>query len=143
MEVRDLKIDKTVARETLYIAAWVVVFSVLMQAVFLIIHAWNYTVITANLLSAAVGVLNFLLMGITVQKSLEKDEKQAKTMIKTSQILRLFMIFAVAVIIAVLPCFDLFAGLIPLFFPRIAIALRPLFNKKMKDDAKGGDANGV
>ena len=69
------KIDPTVLKETKYIALWVLIFSALMQAVFLVLRAWDYTVLLGNLLGGGVAVLNFLLMGITVQNALQKEEK--------------------------------------------------------------------
>lgn len=49
-----MKIDATVRRETIYIAVWVGILSLLMEAVFLIIGKWDYTVLLGNLLSGAV-----------------------------------------------------------------------------------------
>lgn len=119
------KVDATVRRETLYIAAAVGIMSVLMQAVFLIARRWDYTVLLGNLLSAAAVVGNFFLMGITVQNALDKDEKDAAASVKLSQQLRLLMMFLVVALGAALDCFNVFAVIIPLFFPRVAIALRP------------------
>ena len=124
------KIDETVLIETKYIAAWIFIFSVLMQAVFLVISEWNYTVLLGNILSAVFSVLNFFLMGLTVQKALDKDEKEAKTLVKVSQLYRSLMILVVTVIGVALPCFNTVAVIVPVFFPRIAIAMRPLFDKK-------------
>ncbi|MBO5195674.1 MAG: hypothetical protein J6C03_01095 [Clostridia bacterium] len=124
------KIDETVLKETKYIAAWIFIFSVLMQAVFLVISEWNYTVLLGNILSAVFSVLNFFLMGLTVQKALDKDEKEAKTLVKVSQLYRSLMILVVTVIGVALPCFNTVAVIVPVFFPRIAIAMRPLFDKK-------------
>ena len=124
------KVDPTVWKETGYIAAWMLVFSVLMQAVFLVLGKWDYTVLLGNLLSAAVSVLNFFLMGLTVQNALQKEEKDAKNALKLSQTYRTLMLLAVAILGAVLPCFQLWAVLIPLLFPRVSIALRPLFDKR-------------
>ena len=123
------KIDETVLKETKYIAAWIFIFSVLMQAVFLVISEWNYTVLLGNILSAVFSVLNFFLMGLTVQKALDKDEKEAKTLVKVSQLYRSLMILVVTVIGVALPCFNTVAVIVPVFFPRIAIAMRPLFDK--------------
>ena len=128
------KIDKTVLRETRYIALWVVIFSVIMEAVFLVINQWDYTVILGNLLSAAAAILNFLLMGITVQKAVVKEEKDAKSTMKVSQNLRILGLFVVAVIGAALPCFNTFAVLIPLLFPRVAVGMRMFFSKKSDND---------
>lgn len=124
------KIDAVVIKETQYIALWTLLLSVLMQAVFLVIGKWDVTVLFGNLLSGAAAVLNFLFMGIGIQKAVEKEEKEAKNAIKLSQAYRLLFLVIVAVLGAVLPCFHLWASLIPLLFPRIAIALRPLFDKK-------------
>ncbi len=72
-----MKIDATVRRETIYIAVWVGILSLLMEAVFLIIGKWDYTVLLGNLLSGAVAVGNFFLMGYTVQKAVDHEQKRA------------------------------------------------------------------
>ena len=126
------KIDATVQRETKYIAAWVVIFSVLMQAVFLLIGKWDYTVLLGNILSATGAVLNFLFMGITVQKAVLKDEKDAKTAIRLSMIYRTLFMLAFMVVGAVVPVFNLWASLIPFLFPRLAIAIKPISDKNYK-----------
>lgn len=128
-----MKIDRSVQRETFYIAASTLIMSMLMQAVFLIAGYWNLSVLWGNLLSAAAAVLNFFIMGLTVQKAVNKDEKDAATMMKASQSLRFLFILVVAIIGVVLDCFNTISALIPLFFPRIAVALRPLFDKKNKN----------
>ncbi len=124
------KIDETVRRETLYIAFVTVILSALMQAVFLCIGRWDYTVLLGNVWTAFFAVLDFLLLGITVQKAVDKKEEDARTMIKASQSLRMLMKVAIAAIGAALPFMNIWAVLIPLFFPRIAIMLRPLIKRK-------------
>ncbi len=124
------KIDDTVLRETEYIAAFVLILSLLMQSVFLVAGIWNYTVLLGNILGFAAATGNFLLMGITVQNAVEKDAKDAKNLMKLSQSLRLLMMFVVALIGYLLPFFNTIAVIIPYLFPRIAIAIRPLFMKK-------------
>lgn len=102
----------------------------LMQSVFFLAHKWDYTVLTGNLLSGAIAVANFLLMGITVQSAVTKEEKEARGTIRISQIYRLLLTFAALVIGVALPCFNTIAVILPIFFPRIAIAFRPLFDRK-------------
>lgn len=126
------KLDATVRKETKYIAVWVIIFSAIMEAVFLIIGKWDYTVLLGNLLSGTVVVLNFLFMGITIQNAVQKDEKDAKSAMKLSQTLRTLFLFVAVIIGAALPCFSIWSTIIPLFFPRIAIALRPLWHKESK-----------
>lgn len=130
------KVDKTVLKETRYIASFVLIFSVLTQAIFLIIGKWNYTVLLGNILSGAVAILNFFLMGITVQAAVNKEDKEARGTMKMSQSLRTLLLFAAAALGVLLPCFHTVTSLIPLFFPRIAIAFKPLFLNREKEDMK-------
>ena len=124
------KVDPVVIKETKYIAYFVLILSLVMQAIFLILKKWDITVLLGNLLSYVAVVLNFLMMGITVQNAVTKDEKDARQALRASQSLRTFFLFAVAALGALLPVFNIWATLVPLFFPRIAIMLRPLFNKE-------------
>lgn len=141
------KLDKTVKNESIYIALWVVILSLLMESVFLIISRWDFTVILGNLLGAAAAILNFFLLGLTVQNVANKDDQdRAKTTMKFSQVFRLLAL-AIVIILAIIfkNVFNLWATIIPLIFPRIAIAFRPLFNKKMDGDfmLKNKDDNKV
>ena len=125
-----MKIDKTVKRETLYIAAVTGILSVLMQAVFLVAGWWDYTVLTGNLLGGGVAVLNFFLMGLSVQTAVTKEEKDAATFMKGSQALRNAMVLVAGVLGAALAVFNIWATLIPLFFPTIGVRVRPLIGKE-------------
>ena len=53
---------------------------------------------------------------------------------------RCLSLFAAAALIVALPCFNTVAGLLPLFFPRIAIALRPLFLKRAAQEEESSSA---
>ncbi len=130
------KIDTVVRRETFYVAAWTLILSVLMEAVFLVIGKWNITVLFGNLLGAFAAVLNFFLMGLTVQSAVSKEEKEAKNLMKLSMTLRNFLLVAFMVVGFLVPCFDVIAVLIPLLFPSVAVKLRPMF---MKTSDGGGD----
>lgn len=126
-----MKIDKTVIKETKYIATFVVIFSVLMQAVFLIIGKWHYTVLLGNLWGAAVAVGNFFVMGLFVQKAVMQNEQDARQTVKASQGLRLAAIFMLSVIGIIIfkQTPTRVAVLIPLIFPRFAVMLRPFIKK--------------
>lgn len=123
-----IKADKTVIKETKFIAIIVLLLSVLMQAVFLIIRRWDLSVLFGNLISALVMIGNFFFMGITVQKALTKNEEDARKMMKSSQSLRNFGVF-VGVCLGVI-FFNPVSAVVPVVFPRIAIAIRPMFNKE-------------
>ncbi|MBQ4321507.1 MAG: hypothetical protein IJC35_04635 [Oscillospiraceae bacterium] len=134
------KIDKIVLKETKYIAVWELILSLLMHSVFLILDKWDLTVLWGNLLSGAASVLNFFIMGLHVQNALSMEQDDAKKAVKASQTTRNFIMFAVAVIGIVLPCFNIWAAVIPIFFPRIAIIFRPAFDKKDAPvQTNGGD----
>lgn len=123
------KIDPIVRKETFYILYLTTILSVLMQSVFLIIGKWDYTVLLGNLLGIAAATGNFLLMGLAVQKALEKTPEEAKTVMKLSQMGRMLMLFGVALVGYLVPVFHVIAVILPFLFPRVAIALRPLFKK--------------
>lgn len=133
------KIDSTVKKESLYIAIWVVILSAIMEAVFLIIGKWDYTVILGNLLAGVISILNFFLMALTIQSAVNKEDKSAKATMKLSQMLRMLMILVALILGVVLPCFNMWASIIPFFFPRIAITFRGI--KKDEKEKKDNNNN--
>ncbi len=128
------KVDAAVIKETKYIGGFVIILSVLMEAVFLILKRWDYKVLLGNLLSGAVAVGNFYLMGLAVQKALGKEQSEAKKIMHTSQQLRTFGMFVAIAVGVLVPCFNIVAVIVPVFFPRIAISFRPLFKDKDSKD---------
>ena len=118
------KVDKTVLQETKFLGVWSLIFSMLMQAVFLVLRKWDYTVLLGNLWGVFVTLLNFFLLGLTVQKAVTKEEKEAKNVMKLSHSLRNMMVFVLVVVGVVLPWFSLIPLIIALFFPRIAMVIR-------------------
>lgn len=128
------KIDPTVKKETLYIGSVTLILSIFMQGVFLVLRSWDYTVLLGNILGGGIAVLNFLLMGISVQKAVTENEKDAAGTMKLSQSLRMLMLFAVAALGALMSVFNTAATLIPLFFPRTAIFIRSFLMKKGKEE---------
>ena len=127
--MQNKKLDPAVISTTAYIGTVSLICSILMQAVFLIFSKWDYTVLLGNLLGLIVAVGNFFLMAYTVQKAVEKDEKGAKSTMKLSQTGRLFALLIISIIGYLLPVFNTIALVIPYLFPRIAVALSPIFKK--------------
>lgn len=134
-----MKIDSTVKRETRYIALSVIALSILMELVFIVIGQWSYRVLLGNILGAGVAVLNFFLMGLTVQNAVLLEEKEARDKMKLSMTLRSFLLMLTAVLGVVVPVFNAPATIIPLFFVRIAIALRPVFIKDKDEKSESGE----
>ncbi|MBQ9743703.1 MAG: hypothetical protein IJW19_01105 [Clostridia bacterium] len=126
------KIDKTVLRETKFVAIWVIIFSALMQAVFLIINKWDYTVLLGNLLSGFCGVVSFFVLGLTIIKAISSgDTAYAKKLMRASQALRTLFMLAVCLAGALAPCFNIWATVIPVMFPRLSLLIRSFTVKRM------------
>ena len=86
-----MKVDPTVRRETLYIAACVLVLSAVMELVFLALQMWDVSVLWGNLLGGAAAVLNYFLMGLTIQHAVGMDAKHAASKMHLSQALRMLI----------------------------------------------------
>lgn len=125
------KVDAVVVKETRFIATVVLTGSLLMQAVFLILRQWDYTVLLGNLLGAAAALLNFFLMALAVVKSLGMAKEDATKHMRGSHSLRMLMLFGICAIGAAAPCFHLVAVLIPLVLPSIGAKIRGMM---VKDD---------
>ena len=123
------KIDATVQKETKFVAFVSFILSILMQGGFLIAGFWDYTVISGNLLGYVAAVGNFLLLGLTVQKAIGKEEKEIKRLVAFSQYGRLLILLLVALIANFVSIFNLVATVIPFIFPRIAVMIRPYVKK--------------
>ena len=124
-------VDPIIKRDAKYIAMVVVILTVLMEVIFLIIGKWDVTVLLGGLLGAAAAMLNFWLMALSVQKSLEKEEKDAKGAMKVSHSMRMLMLVVVCAIAALLPgVFNLLATVIPLLFPSVGARLHGKFIKE-------------
>ena len=123
------KIDATVLRETVYIAGVTLILSIMLQSAFLIIGKWSLSLLLGNILGFSAAVGNFFLLGLTVQNAVTKEEKEAKELMKLSQIARMFLLFTVALVGYLIPIFNTVTVVLPYLFPRIAIAIRPLISK--------------
>ncbi len=136
------KIDSVVLRETAFVAVGSALLCVLMNAVFLMIGKWDLKVLFGTLLGYAVSVLNFFLMGLSVQGSLGKEEKDIKTRMRVSLILRELLLLAVALAAYFLKgVFNIIPLVITYVFPRIVITFRPRFKLRGDDVTAIGDTD--
>ena len=111
---------------------------VVMWIVFVILHAcmpekvpFDYTVILGGFLGGLIAVLNFFLMGLTVQKIVSmEDEKQAAMRMKASYTQRMMLQVVWGILAIAVPCFQFVAGLLPLLFPNIVIKTVGILGKK-------------
>ena len=133
-----MKIDGTVKKETAYVAIAEAILIAVMLAVYLIISKFTLNVLFAALTSGAVAVLNFFVMGLTVQNAVTvDDDSDRRKLIRASQLVRLLVMGVVVIVCAVFPKFDIFALFIPLFFPRLFAQARGIYGA-VKDGKNGG-----
>ncbi|MBE5807823.1 MAG: hypothetical protein E7317_05735 [Clostridiales bacterium] len=139
-----MKLQPAVVRETRRIAIGTFALLLIMLLVYLALSRLTAGVVIGGVYASALAVVNFLLLGVTVQRSVEgiqgDDEllkNQAKTRMKSSYTLRMLMLVALAAVGIAVFKFDTFAVILPLLFPRIVIFLINL--KGQFPDRKGDD----
>ena len=126
-------IDPVVRKETGFIAAVELILSGLMQIVFLVLGAWDYTVLLGTLWGMLLAVGNFFLMARTVEKAVSLDPEDVKKKVQFSMQLRLIGLVAGCVIGGLAPFMNTYAVLVPQFFPRIGVAVRGFMLKGGKE----------
>ena len=142
----DDGMDPAVKKETGYIVVWVVLLSLVMEGVFLIIGQWDLSVLFGNLGGAAVAVGNFFLMALiatrAVNRAVEKGKpEEAAARVKATATVRLLGCLAICVLLIAVFKTNLFATVIPLLFPRIGIAFRPLIDRKRGVEPPGTEGS--
>lgn len=137
-----MQVQEATRRETGHIALGVLAFSAVMELVFVLLRSWDMGVLWGNLLGGGFAVLNFFLLGLTVQKIAgEQDEKRAKLKLQGSYSLRMLLTLGVIILAVKVPVFTWPAAVIPLLFPRLTILAMQLTGKykpEKKSDEKGG-----
>lgn len=135
-----IEIQPAVKKETKRIAAVTAAGVALMWIAFFVLHLaapesvpFDYTVFLGGIAGGAVAVLNFFLMGLTVQKVAAADnEDSARLQMKSSYTQRLMLQILWIILAIVVPCFHFVAGIAPLLFPSFGIKLATLAGKKNK-----------
>ena len=123
--------DPAVKKETGYITVWVLLLSLLMEAVFLLIRQWDLSVLFGNLGGAVLAVGNFFLLAGVVSHAVDKGKpEEAATRVKATATLRLLGVGALCALLIGVFKTNVFATLIPLLFPRVGIAFRPMLDRK-------------
>lgn len=132
------QVQPAVKKETLRVAASTAVGVLLMWIVFGVLHAavpekvpMDYTVLLGGVGGGLVAVLNFFLMGLTVQKVAASDSEDAARMSMRASYSRRMLLQLLWMIIAIAaPCFQFAAGIAPLLFPSLGIKLTGILKHK-------------
>ena len=117
------------ARETLKLGCGMLIGDALMCAVFALLGAFDYTVVLGALLGTAGSLLNFYLLGVTMQKTMNRESGQKKA-VQLSYTLRMLMMIAVCIVGYLLPWFQTFAVIIPYLFATPVILILQAIEKK-------------
>lgn len=122
-----MKLEPESKKELGRIAGGTAICTAAMWVVFAALHTvgwarFDSSVILGSLVGALVAIGNFAGICLVVQKIIdEQDEKRRKAKLQLSYNGRM-LLQAVWVVVAIAaPCFQPFAGVLPLFFPRVTI----------------------
>lgn len=131
-------VQPAVKKETKRVAVSTTIGVILMWIGFAVFHLifpekvpLDYTVFLGGIGGGIIAVLNFFLMGLTVQKvASTSDEEMARMRMKASYSRRMMLQMLWVVIVIAAPCFALVAGLLPLLFPGFGIKFAGIFLKQ-------------
>lgn len=136
------KLQSASKKEMTNVAIYTLVGVILMWIIFVVAHfvspeklALDYRVFLSGILGGVVTVANFYLMAVTVQDvAATEDQDQARQKMKLSYSWRMGILLIWVILVALLPFFQLVAGILPLLFPSWGMKLSVLWRNK--DDKK-------
>lgn len=136
-------VQPVIKQETRNVAIYCAIGAALMFLVFFIWHSiypdkvpFDYTVFLGGIGGSLVALLNFFLMGLTVQKAVTlTDKEQARKILKFSYTRRFFIQIIWCVIAIFVPCFQMIAGIVPLLFPSLGIKGKAIFTRSGRNAA--------
>lgn len=117
---------------------------IIMWIVFAVLHYFmpekvplDYTVFLGGIGGGVIAVMNFLLMGLAMQKAVAvQDEDAARARIKASYSQRTLIQMLWVIVAIVAPCFQFVAGIVPLLFPGTGIKIVGIFHNKKQEGNK-------
>ena len=142
-----MRVQETVKKETAQIAVQSGIATVLMWICIFVLHqfypeklSFDYRVILSGLLGTVVAVMNFLLMGITVQSVLSvENQEEAYQRMRLSYRRRTMLQLGWIILAIVAPCFQAVPGIIPLLFPGAFLRIRGVLDWKKNTKTQGGE----
>ncbi len=143
-----MKVQKTVKEESGRVARGSILMMLLMLAVFFLLHRcfpekipFDYRLPLSAALGTAVSVLNFFMMGMTVQSIVNTEkEEDAYQKMRLSYRNRNLMQLLWIILALVAPPFQPVAAILPLLFPGTLIRLRGIFSgRKRTEETEGGE----
>lgn len=135
------KLQEDSKKEFIRVVTYTVVGVILMWIVFGVAHvispekvALDYRVFLSGILGGVVPIANFYLMALTVQDvAATEDQDLARQKMKFSYSKRMGILILWVILVALLPWFNLVAGILPLLFWNWGVRLSALRRKKSDD----------
>ena len=144
--------DNAVRRETARVAIGVFALVAVMLAVYAVIGRLSCPVALGGLYTGLLTVLNFFVMGLTVQgvtdRAAEKERTEQeladltiemKNRMKVSYNLRMIALFALLVLGIAVFKFDPLATILPVIFPTVVIRVLQIMEARRPDLSKGSE----
>ena len=134
-----MKVQDAVKKETMHIAVGTLLLTAVMLLVFFVMGRLDQPVVLGALLGSSFAILNFFLLGLSVQKSVSSDNAtRGKLVMTLSYSLRMLAMMGVVVAGLSLPYFSWVTVVLPQLFPRLTIAGMQLLGM-YKPEKKGED----
>lgn len=118
-----MKLQPAVRKETLHIAWGVCGLGAVMLLAFALLGRFHLSVFWGFLVGGTVSVINFLLLGITVQKAAQSDSSKGAYLIRLSYSIRILLLGVYIFIAMRVAWLNSFTAVVSLFFPRITIMI--------------------
>lgn len=131
-------IQPVIKKETGRVAVYTIIGCIIMWIGCAILHIGmpeqvplDYTVFLGGIAGGIIAVLNFFLMGLTVQKvAATADEDTARSRMKASYSQRMMLQILWIILAIVAPCFWFVTGILPLLFPSLGIKAAGVLRKQ-------------
>ena len=121
------------AQEMRSMLPWFLVVNAVYFALLLILFfasGFDYTLLLGGVWGNLVCIGNFWLMGKSAEKALHRNAKSAQSYMNTMYCLRYLGLFLAMTIAGVAPFMNLITAAVPLFFPKLIITLKGLWETR-------------
>jgi len=138
-----MKVQETVKKETMHIAVGTLLLTAVMLLVFFVLGRLDQPVVLGALLGGGFAILNFFVLGLSVQKSVASGNvTRGKLMMTLSYSLRMLAMMGVVVLGLAMPYFSWVTVVLPQLFPRLTIAgmqLLGMYKPEKEEETKEGE----
>ena len=135
-----MKIAPAVKKETTHIALGTSIGVVIMLIVFAVLHRFNAGVLVSALIGGALAVINFFMLGITVQKISDgQSEERGRKWMQFSYNMRMLVMVVWLIIAITVPFLNWVAAAVPMLMPRLTIGVMQItgmYKKEKPEDSE-------